>query len=69
MGLAAWHLGSGGTNRSFNIGIPRVGSSVAALLGSLELPVGLLGAYLLSVSWLPGTMAGNGAYFRWNLCV
>jgi drug/metabolite transporter (DMT)-like permease len=42
----------------FNIGIPRVGSSVAALLGSLELPVGLLGALLivgesvLTVQWL-----------------
>jgi drug/metabolite transporter (DMT)-like permease len=42
----------------FNIGIPRVGSSVAALLGSMELPIGLLGALLivgeavLTVQWL-----------------
>jgi drug/metabolite transporter (DMT)-like permease len=42
----------------FNIGIPRVGSSVAALLGSMELPVGLLGALfivgesVLTVQWL-----------------
>jgi drug/metabolite transporter (DMT)-like permease len=42
----------------FNIGIPRVGSSVAALLGSLELPIGLLGALLIvgeavmTVQWL-----------------
>jgi drug/metabolite transporter (DMT)-like permease len=40
-----------------NIGIPRVGSSVAALLGSLELPIGLLGALwivgesVLTVQW------------------
>lgn len=42
----------------FNMGIPRVGSSTAALLGSMELPVGLFGALfivgetILTVQWL-----------------
>jgi drug/metabolite transporter (DMT)-like permease len=51
-------LGQVGPTLFFTIGIPRVGSSVAALLGSLELPVGLLGALLivgesvLTVQWL-----------------
>jgi drug/metabolite transporter (DMT)-like permease len=41
----------------FNIGIPKVGSSVAAMLGSMELPVAVLGALfivgesVLTVQW------------------
>jgi drug/metabolite transporter (DMT)-like permease len=56
-GLLLGTLGQVGPTLFFNIGIPRVGSTVAALLGSLELPVGLLGALLivgesvLTVQW------------------
>ena len=32
---------------SFNIGIPRIGSTLAAMLGSVELPVAVIAAYLL----------------------
>jgi drug/metabolite transporter (DMT)-like permease len=31
----------------FNIGIPRIGSSLAAMIGSVELPVAILAAYLI----------------------
>lgn len=57
-GLLIGTLGQVVPTLFFNIGIPRVGSSVAALLGSLELPVGLLGALfivgesVLTVQWL-----------------
>jgi drug/metabolite transporter (DMT)-like permease len=32
---------------AFNIGIPKVGSSLAAMLGSIELPIGVIAAFLL----------------------
>jgi drug/metabolite transporter (DMT)-like permease len=57
-GMVLGTLGQVGPTLFFTIGIPRVGSSVAALLGSLELPVGLLGALfivgesVLTVQWL-----------------
>jgi drug/metabolite transporter (DMT)-like permease len=41
----------------FNAGIPRIGGGLAALLGSLELPVAVLVAYLLlgePLSWWQG---------------
>lgn len=41
----------------FNAGIPRIGASLAALLGSLELPVAVLAAYVLlgePLSWWQG---------------
>lgn len=31
----------------FNIGVPRTGSSLAAMLGSMELPVAVIGAYVI----------------------
>lgn len=31
----------------FNIGIPRIGSSLTAILGAIELPVAIIGAFLL----------------------
>ncbi len=43
---------------AFNIGIPRVGSSLAAMLGSMELPVAVIAAFLilgepvLGIQWL-----------------
>jgi drug/metabolite transporter (DMT)-like permease len=52
----------------FNIGISRVGSSVAAMLGSLELPVGVVGAWLilgesvLAVQWLGMLLILVGIY-------
>lgn len=40
---------------TFNYGIPRIGSSLAAILGSMELPVAIISAYLIlgeHVAWL-----------------
>jgi drug/metabolite transporter (DMT)-like permease len=43
---------------AFNIGIPKIGSTLAAMLGSMELPVGVVAAFLilgepvLPVQWL-----------------
>ena len=54
-GLLLGMLGSVIPTVSFNIGIPKIGSSWAAILGSVELPVSLIGALALlgeSISWL-----------------
>ncbi|KIL38010.1 hypothetical protein SD70_29295 [Gordoniibacillus kamchatkensis] len=50
--LAAWGLliglfGSVLPTILFNIGIPRIGSSLSAMIGSVELPVAILAAYLV----------------------
>ncbi|MNI40701.1 EamA-like transporter family protein [compost metagenome] len=40
---------------AFNIGIPRIGSSVAAMLGSIELPAAVIAAFFLlgeAVVWI-----------------
>jgi drug/metabolite transporter (DMT)-like permease len=37
---------------SFNIGIPRIGSTLASLLASVELPVGMIAAWLLLKEWI-----------------
>ncbi|WNR44241.1 DMT family transporter [Paenibacillus roseipurpureus] len=46
-GLLLGLLGQAIPTVAFNIGIPRIGSSLAAMLGSMELPVAILAAYLL----------------------
>ncbi|OCT14617.1 hypothetical protein A8709_17270 [Paenibacillus pectinilyticus] len=46
-GLLLGFLGQALPTVSFNIGIPRIGSTLAAMLGSVELPVAILAAYLL----------------------
>ncbi len=60
--LAAWGLllgllGIALPTVCFNAGIPRIGAGLAALLGSLELPVAVLAAYVLlgePLSWWQG---------------
>jgi drug/metabolite transporter (DMT)-like permease len=37
---------------SFNIGIPRIGGTLASLLASVELPVGMIVAWLLLKEWI-----------------
>ncbi|MGO4270114.1 DMT family transporter, partial [Paenibacillus sp. TAF58] len=46
-GLLLGFLGQVVPTVSFNIGIPRIGSTLAAMLGSVELPVAVIAAYLL----------------------
>jgi len=46
-GLLLGLLGQVVPTISFNIGIPRIGSALAAMLGSVELPVAVLAAYLI----------------------
>ncbi|TXK79127.1 DMT family transporter [Paenibacillus sp. N3.4] len=46
-GLLLGFLGQVVPTVAFNIGIPRVGSTLAAMLGSVELPVAVIAAYLL----------------------
>ena len=61
--LAAWGLllgllGIALPTICFNAGIPRIGAGLAALLGSLELPVAVLAAYAIlgePLSWWQGT--------------
>ena len=45
-GLLLGFLGQAVPTVSFNIGIPKIGSTLAAMLGSVELPVAILAAYL-----------------------
>jgi drug/metabolite transporter (DMT)-like permease len=67
-GLLLGVLGQVGPTLFSNIGIPRVGSSVAATLGSLELPVGVVGAWLilgetvLTIQWLGMLLILSGIY-------
>jgi drug/metabolite transporter (DMT)-like permease len=57
-GLLLGFLGQVVPTVSFNIGIPRIGSTLAAMLGSVELPVAIVAAFLiigepvLLVQWL-----------------
>ncbi|NEW09033.1 DMT family transporter [Paenibacillus sp. SYP-B3998] len=57
-GLLLGFLGQVVPTISFNIGIPRIGSTLAAMLGSVELPVAVVAAFLLigeavnGVQWL-----------------
>jgi len=57
-GLLLGLLGQVVPTISFLIGIPRVGASLAAMLGSMELPVAVIGAYIIigehvtTVQWL-----------------
>jgi drug/metabolite transporter (DMT)-like permease len=57
-GLALGLMGQVIPTFCFNVGIPKIGGSLAAMLGALELPVALLGALLLlgesvaGVQWL-----------------
>lgn len=46
-GLLLGFLGQVVPTVTFNIGIPRIGSTLAAMLGSVELPVAVVAAYLL----------------------
>lgn len=46
-GLLLGFLGQVVPTVSFNIGIPRIGSTLSAMLGSVELPVAVIAAYLL----------------------
>jgi drug/metabolite transporter (DMT)-like permease len=46
-GLLLGFLGQVVPTISFNIGIPRIGSTLAAMLGSIELPVAVVAAYLI----------------------
>lgn len=46
-GLLLGFLGQVVPTIAFNIGIPRIGSTLAAMLGSVELPVAIIGAYLI----------------------
>jgi drug/metabolite transporter (DMT)-like permease len=50
--LLLWGLGIGGLGQvlptiAFMIGIPRIGSTLAAMLGALELPVGIIASLLI----------------------
>jgi drug/metabolite transporter (DMT)-like permease len=57
-GLLLGILGQVVPTVAFNIGIPKIGSTLAAMLGSMELPVGVVAAFLilgepvLPVQWL-----------------
>jgi drug/metabolite transporter (DMT)-like permease len=57
-GLMLGFLGQVVPTTAFNIGIPKIGSTLAAMLGSIELPVGIVAAFLiigepvLLVQWL-----------------
>jgi drug/metabolite transporter (DMT)-like permease len=57
-GLLLGTLGQVIPTITMNIGIPRIGSSLAALLGSMELPVAVVAAFFIvkepvgSVQWL-----------------
>ncbi|MZQ81148.1 EamA family transporter [Paenibacillus sp. 5J-6] len=46
-GLLLGFLGQVVPTIAFNIGIPRIGSTLAAMLGSVELPVAIVAAYLI----------------------
>ncbi|UJF36207.1 DMT family transporter [Paenibacillus hexagrammi] len=46
-GLLLGLLGQVVPTIAFNIGIPRIGSSLSAMLGSIELPVAVIAAYLI----------------------
>ncbi len=47
-GLFLGFLGQVAPTLCFNVGIPKVGSTLAALLGSAELPVATVGAFLIA---------------------
>ncbi|MBO9608029.1 MAG: DMT family transporter [Paenibacillaceae bacterium] len=57
-GLLLGTLGQTVPTVTFNVAIPRIGSALAALLGSMELPVAVVGAFLIigehvgAVQWL-----------------
>jgi drug/metabolite transporter (DMT)-like permease len=46
-GLLLGFLGQVVPTVTFNMGIPRIGSTLAAMLGSVELPVAIIAAYLI----------------------
>lgn len=46
---------------TFNMGIPKIGSTLAAMLGSMELPVAILAAYLLIGEPITGLQWGGMA--------
>ncbi|MDR6881262.1 DMT family transporter [Bacillus sp. 3255] len=57
-GLLLGFLGQALPTVSFNMGIPRIGSTLAAMLGSIELPVAIIAAFLIigepvnGIQWL-----------------
>lgn len=56
-GVLMGALGTALPTVCFNVGIPRIGSGLAALLGSMELPVAVLAAYVVlgePLSWWQG---------------
>lgn len=60
-GVALGLLGQVLPTLTFNVGIPRIGSTLAAMLASMELPVAVAGAYfLLGEQVLPVQWAGMG---------
>ena len=61
MGIAVRFLRTGLPTVSFNIGIPKIGSALAAMLGSVELPVAILAAYLLIGEPISGLQWGGMA--------
>lgn len=60
-GLLLGFLGQALPTVSFNIGIPKIGSTLAAMLGSVELPVAILAAYLLIGEPISGLQWGGMA--------
>jgi drug/metabolite transporter (DMT)-like permease len=60
-GLLLGLLGQVVPTVSFNIGIPKIGSALAAMLGSVELPVAILAAYLLIGEPITGLQWGGMA--------
>jgi drug/metabolite transporter (DMT)-like permease len=46
-GLLLGILGQVVPTIAFNVGIPRIGSTLAAMLGAMELPVAIIAAFLL----------------------
>ena len=60
-GLLLGFLGQAVPTVSFNIGIPKIGSTLAAMLGSVELPVAILAAYLLIGEPISGLQWGGMA--------
>jgi drug/metabolite transporter (DMT)-like permease len=60
-GLLLGLLGQALPTVTFNIGIPKIGSTLAAMLGSMELPVAILAAYLLIGEPISGLQWGGMA--------
>lgn len=60
-GLLLGLLGQALPTVTFNMGIPKIGSTLAAMLGSMELPVAILAAYLLIGEPISGLQWGGMA--------